>query len=237
MRQDLTSQSAPVTLFLQGGLANYRAAARDLVPRTASHTLSPMKSAALLSSAVGSLRSRITRHRSPAPPRRPHEGGGSDARAGTDSCVSSRPTSPPPAPHGRGPASNGAFPAPGSARLSHSASAHASLSHLHNGGAAAAADAPAGAKGAAEEQADAALFQVLVQVAKALYPGRKTWMSTAHRVATWLGLPRVAREGLHRGLRSFACSQAAAAAHLQRLLVRPPLAASGCLATYAFARR
>jgi hypothetical protein len=62
-----------------------------------------------------------------------------------------------------------------------------------------------------DSELDSLLFQALTQLAKELYPSRKTWMSTAQRVASWLNLPRMAREGLLAALQRFLCTEPAAA--------------------------
>ena len=73
------------------------------------------------------------------------------------------------------------------------------------------------------EHADLVLFTIIGRIAKALYPSKKTWVSTAYHVSTWLGLPRMTREGLHTWLRQNLASEAALARHVHFLSVRSSL--------------
>ena len=72
----------------------------------------------------------------------------------------------------------------------------------------------------AEERADLALFHLIGRIGKALYPAKKTWVSTAYHVSVWLGIPRTARDGLHTWLRQSVASEPALAKLLRRLVVR-----------------
>jgi hypothetical protein len=214
MHEQLISQSNAVLLFLQPDVINFRSAAR---PHHHDHfRRSP---AALLHS----LRSRMSRHRSPhqsvsgkdtdsASHHGPESASGlfappaSDASRTSTTHIASAPSLPT---TGNGekhkhstvstsvlpqvPVSNGAI-----AEAMHTAP-RAKSEMLRS------------AEATPDSTLDSLLFQALTQFAKELYPSKKPWMSTAQRVASWLNLPRIARESLLAALRRFFCSEPAAA--------------------------
>jgi hypothetical protein len=235
MQQDFTSQSKPVLLFFQQGLANYRRVARDLcLRRNNDLNGSPSKGAALWHSSIRSLRSKIGLPCGSLPMASGLSNAETDSRgSGGGSSALSRDMSPsrPPVPPraasiSASPSANPLSDAecassPRSASFLVKSVSSNSLSRSHN-------MPPAGADsgnalprrdGVVEDVADLALFQVLVRMGKALYPAKKTWVTTAYHVSTWLGIPRTAREGLHAVLRQTLFGEAPIAALLSTLKV------------------
>ena len=258
MRREQLAASKPMLLFCQPGIASFLRAAKEVAHLTPAlfsspHflTVSPTKAATLLQAPLRTLRTKIHHavhptgpQSAPGLPSSPHSAPLSRVSSPQHAARSSARAMFPHATTDSVPAA----PPRRARRLRSSASSgtlrRQSMSSPTQPDASprAASPPPQRASPSAEEaldvpQAEQELFQVIVRLGKVLYPGKRTWLATASHVAVWLGLSNSACVGLHGFLRRRLASDAALAALLRGLKVRPSSSRATLLTLLTLQRR